>query len=442
MSSQKRYENDESVRVGDYKELTTFCTFLGGDRNRKNACKDIGKEWGDPRRGDRCTYSLCNKIQRFSPGCRHGCCGISGRGVKCKRLYSTGDPLKCCFNNCVCQVYQGNKCFSDSNKDHTCSFPFPNYRNISSPSCQKVLLDYCSGNDLDDEDTSWTNRWALDIERSCTKALYKNIRKSSICSNSKSGPYFSVGVAWATLMLNSVYTKIAKQNISLRDTTNHFHTKLREALYQICKNEPLICESLLTNYCKKLTIEDLAIDQNLVKWCGCHLPTKEYQKYINVYKISKECTPTCNNSLAIKSTNFNEKLECKQSVCLIDDVSFAISNSSVRDGVKINQICGNCTNQNCNCMIQDSKIYATDTIINGRIIPVQQICGSKVRKVVGSNGQILTFPDKDNVLYETYLNIDKKLYKDADESRFNNLGLIFLIVIILIVLVLMSVRIF
>ena len=78
--------------------LNNFCTYSGtGGKSYKQQWGDkVGdKEWTYEGQGGTCSYNDCNPFETQETGCCGGCCGISGRGVSCKRKAFKGDPLTC-----------------------------------------------------------------------------------------------------------------------------------------------------------------------------------------------------------------------------------------------------------------------------------------------------------------------------------------------------------
>ena len=75
------------------------------------------------------------------------------------------------------------------------------------------------------------------------------------------------------------------------------------------------------------------------------------------------------------SSGSSKKIRCEQNVCLIDDLTLSIANSTISSGININQICGSCgDNASCSCIIENNTIDVVNTVLQGSIT-VQTMCG-------------------------------------------------------------------
>lgn len=213
---------------GEY-YMQDFCSLagVGGSSQRQEWCGKMGAsgEWGVQDTGGTysCTYDDCNSYKPMpgGSGCCGGCCGIIGKSVVCQRTKFTGDPIKCCLQDNVCndggigrnprctpsqqqssdtcdtptENYAPSTCFSDSSRQDTCS---PCHRDITSTTsgqlhdsvstcgrqgettCQDLIYEYCTGADLAVGDTSWTERWFnpdTGQEGDCAYAVKRNLFK-------------------------------------------------------------------------------------------------------------------------------------------------------------------------------------------------------------------------------------------------------------------------
>lgn len=221
---------DENSDNNYKRSIFGFCTYSGvaGKSYRTDWCSRIGQnseEWEyddkeDNSQGSSCHYDDCEPYRYQPSGCCNGCCGIIGKGVKCKRKAFMGDAAQCCLNDyrgcanysgeevgtsdlnlvslCFSDVKNGeeggNKCVNDNltggDCQNTCD---PCQRDITgSPHlinsgdctprakyCSDVLTDYCSGNDLPPGDSSWIERWldedGTPLQYGCLNVILRDV---------------------------------------------------------------------------------------------------------------------------------------------------------------------------------------------------------------------------------------------------------------------------
>lgn len=361
----------------------------------------------------------------------------------CQRNSYTADPTDCCFqdfayNNCS-PANKNNACYSYKNYQdnpnlldgiNTCS---PDTLNItcenrsSGKSCKDRVFGYCTGSDLDKNDTSWFYRWmdpltGQPVQRlysssntsvdpkigGCMYSLQRNLftpnggtdctKQDSNCIvppysiTSKCGqpgaglPVVSSGQKYVQDMINAMFVKYYQQGFVLGAQPgtkgyNPFEDFLRK---YICCAYPELCQQALNGICGTIPSSRLSLNPSLANWCGCHLNNSEYQRYVNQFQISKECTPLCNRSDVIPLTDgLGNKIKCQQDICLIDDLAINLINSQA-SGLNISQICGSCGDgQQCTCILSNNSIDVVDTALNGNIT-VSQMC---------SNGPTCTIPN-------------------------------------------------
>lgn len=397
--------------MGDTVDLGGFCTLAGpaGESYRITWCEKKGSvgEWGlDPNgEGSTCTYNDCTKYTRMAdPVCcigASGCCSIVGTGALCKRAAFNGDPVQCCLNDNACSS-DSNSCWSDgASQRKTCD---PSVRNVTSSTCQDNLLTYCSGADLTDpNDSSWINRWidptGKPLPRGCYYALQRNIysTQQSPCNipplpittcTAAQGPFSASGLAWAQQLLQRTLVKYSINGFtigSLPGTSGY--SPFQDFLYNnVCCPYPVLCQEGLNSVCARYTTQRLALNPTAITWCGCHLPAGEYSKYVNNYQINKECTPMCNKAGVIPLTDANNiPIACNQGICLIDNVTINLLQSSVTGGINISQVCANCQSSgSCSCIIENSSFTAANSSL-GTNIDLSQTCTSSICTRTGTD---------------------------------------------------------
>lgn len=407
-----------NVNVGDYTPeiMPNFCTDAGlaGEIHRLQFCYKMSDadEWGDPEQiNDGCSYNDCNAYQTFGFGCCKGCCGIVGAAMKCKRRSFTGDPVTCCFNDYKCTAGGENStCWSDPDRNNTCpngigkdsdGNDIPDYRSIVSSDCRDILSQYCTGTLPSDDpnSTEWINRWTINNggDGSCTYAIIRNmfniggenhcwsvppIQTTDICGIGLpgiTGPIDSDGYFWAQNVISGAMERYTDQGFIIGALPgfpgyNPFQDWLSGA---ICCPFPGICQDGLGKACSTYTAQRISLDPSIASWCGCHLPTGEYEDYSVKFNIPPQCTPMCNRSGTIPIIGINaQPVKCEQDICLIDDVTVNLIQSQIGGGIDFDQICANCGDAQCSCIVSNTTVDINNSTIGGNVVPVGEGCGS------------------------------------------------------------------
>ena len=149
-------------------------------------------------------------------------------------------------------------------------------------------------------------------------------------------------------------------------------------IYQLCKKSPYgSCDEFLFDKCKKYTRDEISLDPQLSKLCGCHLSAEQYNKYKQLQVpggiIQKECDPLCSNVDAIQVGVECNPNKCSQAVCIMD---FSTQNvkQMIQDGVNLDQNCVGKPNQGNVCVFSLNVNGAN--ILKEKNINVSQNCGS------------------------------------------------------------------
>lgn len=380
-------------------------------------------------------------VEYNGPDCNSSCKATGdGNTVICQRQTFTGDPLECCKSDLFCNP-QNNQaaCFSDFNRQSTCS---PCYRSMTATSdtvysningvittcgqqgnngCQDILLDYCTGKDVDNIQ-DLVDRWYTmpGFEAAtCTKAIERNIFQNlpSPCMAVRNIPFTdncrptwynstyassnkitttngnvdtagtnvgilsSSGIAWATKVFDGVVIKYNSLGFSIGSVPGQIgYNQFQDYLYSICCQVPIICQNSLNNSCSIYSAKRLSVNPDATNWCGCYLPNSEYASYVEDYQVNKECTPMCNRISTIPNVNgANQPLLCTQDVCIIDDVTINLSNSNLDGNANISQVCGNCSGtvsstSTCSCILSNNTLDGAQTNIDG--FSLQESCSS------------------------------------------------------------------
>lgn len=484
------------VLYGENTGVNCFCAPAGsaGDDDREDYCGSIGNdEWHyTGATGGGCTYNSCYEGTFMGDGCCDGCCGITGQSVTCVRKEFRGHQNVCCWKDFICkpldtiQCSTGrcapNSCFSDANRSNTCH---PDYRDMTSSSCQDNIFDYCTG--LGDDTKQWLNRWTEDgivigsgiesvtLNKPCLTALYRNLYSDKISGgycgrgveNSAScnaipgvGIPSASGLDWSRKLMSQVFGKYVSQGgrPDAQEGDLGSNPAFNKTLYEICKTTPALCDQSLRSYCSYATTRTLVNHIQTLNWCGCYMDDGQYDKYTNLYQINKECTPTCNQStvISLPSDSGAGKKVCQQSLCIIDDISIELVNSRVGDsgtGINFSQMCSSCgggttiignetdiTSSTCSCIISNNTFKSINSSISS--INIQQSCGEATcyaEKTINGKQQIIPVAcDSGNSSTDPFSLIalqEQQVLQSAINTRNNYVTLVIFLVIVVIIII-------
>lgn len=273
----------------------------------------------------------------------------------------------------------------------------------SGETCQDLVLDYCSGKDLytpnnNDWVPEWIGRWMEPngeaVRYGCLNAMARNIFNGSTTSQAQDctrvQQYFNDianitectpesiagvrrdGIRYASVLLSETLDTYKKAGFVI-GTLPGFpgYNPFQEFIYgNICCRFPLVCANSLYDVCSAYDSDQLSRNPSVSNWCGCYLPDSEYEKYVDVYQVNKECTPLCNRNTSIPIVNANnEAVRCNQDICIIDDLSINLAQTNISGAVSISQMCGNCSGTtsgaatSCSCIFEDTNLTAVNSII-------------------------------------------------------------------------------
>lgn len=284
------------------------------------------------------------------------CCGGGKRQI-CERHTFSGNPSRCCTQN-----YTGtgtnSDCFSDAANSKTCA---PKYRSITGSGCRKMFSSVCvdpatSSNDMYD---IWnTNPY-------CSSIILAN-------SQFVNGAYNQEALTWAQSAMSQTFAKFLTFTGGVIQPPG-VDTRMQKYLYTFCYDNTQACTSALRETCNQYSIDTVSTNGNAVKFCGCYMGDIQYSRYTNLYGISKECTPICarNDTIGLM-TDKGSVQPCRGSVCIIDNVSIYLNNTTTGP-INFNQACGGCTGSStCYCAITDINITTAEAQLGG--IDLTQQC--------------------------------------------------------------------
>lgn len=320
---------------------------------------------------------------------------IKGTKIFCRRKEFKASPLECCLQDAQCNE-ASDACYTDGRKS-TCA---PEYRNTAGAGCRLWMQAYISGNLPGDTYSSvkWLDRWTSDapfIPNILARAIYPSICEpllvpGELCSPENlqekltlSGVVYpdAEGYKWVrdTIVATIRHYKDNGFVLGAFPGTTGYHI-LQTILYTyVCCVIPGACELALETSCYGYSAQRIDANPELAKFCGCHMNPSIYLPYSAQYNIQPECQPICNNVPTLKRTNGKGQIiDCDKTICLIDNSTVSILNSTVAGGIQFNNVCGNCKDASCACIIASNTIE----IINGSEIKGSIINSNKCGKIM------------------------------------------------------------
>ncbi len=476
-----------------------FCTISGplGDKYRNNFCDSIGDaEWTTAGGGSQynCNYNNGDNMTKWNGfGCCGADCPIVGKGTGCNRVAYRGEKNSCCLRDYACNGLN-NIPINTANYDSDVldvngnyllqrSCPLEN-RSLSAVPCQDYIIGLCSNLDSANPNPEWranwlTNKteiipydtfpegghteginiWVSPINPVCLHSLYRNVYgvnpygcmgvpPPTISTGIQVFPT-AEGMVWGRTMVQDLFTTYINEGGNLgAGESDEADTQMNDLLWSICSTIPGICTASLENYCSTITTNDLVRNPNLQKWCGCYMADFEYSKYTNLYHISKQCTPTCNQAGIIPLVDETgiQPLSCRQNTCVIDDVSIQLYEAKVGNGgngINFSQVCGSCGGENnsgvCQCTLTGLNFIAVQTTIPS--LDISQQCGAGsvcYYESTSSTGVMSTtpIPCSSELGYNPYLTAEQVAETGQSKAdRWRNTKIILLFVIVIAILI-------
>lgn len=274
----------------------------------------------------KCSELSCNGHPLCSVGktSGQGCGGYQWRNI-CRIAQpqmNKQTTAACCLNKYTTQEAVG-KCAKGWCGDAT----------TGTPSCYNAMLSLCS--DASDPNIldMWTNKPSDPI---------KDPKLSGVCREFLlNNPYMSQNPEKRREFFQEVVSKLGKTPYTKGDGFN-------AVMSDVCGQVPGSCDSFLSNMCGAnslgegpITRKQTASDPELRKLCSCFLSDLQYPF---AGKFGVECDILCNDPnvspvpKAEPIQNTWVKKECKQNVCILDDVVVDILNSEV-GGINLSQVC-------------------------------------------------------------------------------------------------------
>lgn len=434
--------------------IENYCnyTYSGAQPQLAAACLTASSagEWVPAGAGDvGCYFDPSRPGQGVVAG---SCNAINGSYGKCSRSFYSGDPFICCLNSVDCEDYRGitgmpSLCYSDPGMNNTCD---PKYRQLTNTNCQGVMYAYCSGQT--GTQAQWFENW-LRPENGCVDAITRNVfrniengcpGKIPIVSNYPCGSntiidYDAQGYYWAQGLMTEAFNYYKNLGYVIGSTPGDVgYNPWQDVVYdKICCSFPGLCQDGLANACANKTPLNLSINPRAIQFCGCHLPPVQYLDYTSKFNVSPQCTPLCNRLDTVPITDINgQYLPCQQNICIMDDTTVNLINSTIGGGLDFTQLCGNCPTGACSCIATNNTIDIINSNIGGNVTPVLQNCGSFSRQqtnpsVVGPN--TIPVPAGTTGVYNPFLAYQQNLLTTRQQQKKTSWLWTVLIMIVLLV---------
>ena len=324
-------------------------------------------EWTRVGAGSQC--GLCSSCNGLEQGNGSGLCGFgsgscSWAGVRqrCRRTAFNGNPTACCRRSASING-AALFCFDANDKIRTCD---PQYRGFLQPSCIGIMKTYCSN----DVETGYEAKWTgTPSTKDCLRYVQETTNPNLLTFY---GPVIEAMVTRYLITDNHAITS--------PETSGSAFDPFINEIIDVCRSNPGACDTVLKQKCASVKRADLSNNVSLADLCGCFMPDIEYASN-STFGIARECDPVCALATAVhildSASNPPAFKECKQSICVIDDVTLNILAKSVTGNITFAQACGSCSGASgggsCRCFIQDTTITAVDSKIGD--VNFSQACG-------------------------------------------------------------------
>lgn len=232
-----------------------------------------------------------------------------------------------------------------------------------------VTRERCRGDTSSGQD--WFNLWNNNV---CCN-LYQNFIYEV-------GPNDRVGfneVNWKTSQddFNLIYQRYLENNKITVPGAEGFN-EFQEILRECCTRLPGVCATALTKFCQGKTRSDIAKNPAELNFCGCFAPESEIEETKKIFSTDPQCDPLCSriDTIPLDDGKGNVK-ECTRTVCDISNISIQATKSSIGSkSVNFTQVCPNCGNNGCTCIISGTSLSGTLNDV-GICENFTQKCGKK-----------------------------------------------------------------
>jgi hypothetical protein len=257
----------------------------------------------------------------------------------------------------------------------------PEYRSPLKKGCQTQFLSDCLAGKPVGQPGSYTEKW-MSNNGDCYKALNANY----LADKSTTG--------YASQLLGGLMNQYFNTpGITPSVPGGTGYNSFQDRLAELARTYPSAAQNYLSNnLCSAYSRSDLegASNGGRLIFCGCHLPAQQYATIPNLGVSSIACDPLCSNTQAIPTVTAAGVTEkCQQGVCIIDNVTINLINSST-EAISFNQICDGCSSGGCNCSIVNINVQANNSKLGE--VGFNQNCATTTCYATASNGELVTLP--------------------------------------------------
>lgn len=229
------------------------------------------------------------------------------------------------------------------------------------------MTDYCSNNTETGYESKWTG---TPTSSDCLRYVQENAGNLAFYQ-----PVIAAMVTRYLITDNHPITSI--------QTSGSSYDPFIQTVVDVCRTNPGACDAVLKQKCVGVTRDQLSNNVNLANLCGCFMPDLQYA-LDSSFGITRECDPVCAIGSAVAqldttTSNPAEFKKCKQSVCVIDDVTINILAHSVTGPISFSQACGSCAGNagtgSCRCYIENVSLTSINSLIGD--VSFNQQCGGQ-----------------------------------------------------------------
>ena len=288
-------------------------------------------------------------------------------------------------------------CWQTPRARRTCH---PSNRDLGNKTCRENVKSFCTGDFLLEGQEGWEQAWRKDssininandessdavrsMKAPCFYALIRGMTQKCVTEDNITVDDLDPvlidpdGFKWAKEVFRGMFQKYLRDHgtpVATINSDGDVGSAMHDVIWEICQASPGLCEDSLKGVCSGYTAEDVATNPGIAKWCGCYLPDSEYEKYVNLFQINKECTPLCarNGNIPLVDSSGSIKV-CQENICLIDDITVKMIESQGLLGFgNVCQSCGSSTVET------ESEVSSTDVESENKTKKrTQTIIGSK-----------------------------------------------------------------
>lgn len=326
------------------------------------------------------------------------------------------------------------------------------------PSNVAQIIQNCSGGI--GAGTNLFNYWQ---ENDCPTAYSQAINTFSDCTLQ----YNSTNQALIQNQVVNLFNTYFETNTITDDVTSTQFNIFQDTLLSLCIDPTLpgICGEFLNNYCNGgsgftgFTRDQVNNSPILINFCGCYTPPDPtYLQYtlgspecnLGISGCTAGCTagntgctgqpacdPLCHRALTSQKANNQTGfiITCPQTICVIDNTTINVTNSTVPGGVNFNTVCPGCGGSSggdgCLCIVSGENVSST----------VSQIgVGTNFNQLCGANSVCIVEDSSGNIISQSSCTGINPINADIPTfSYLPNLGIIFILLLVVLLILFIAI---